>query len=165
MKPKRILFVCLGNICRSPAAEGVLRHFAQKQGVNDLVEIDSAGTLGLHHGKPADARMRAAASSRGIELTSRARQVDRRDVDAFDRIIVMDRQNYRDLMALVSGVPNHIRMLSDYLQGEWPRDVPDPYTRGLESFEFVLDMLQAAAPRIIEDVVGLTPSRPDRDVP
>ena len=93
---QRILFVCLGNICRSPAAEGILRDLLIRRGLTDQIEVDSAGTYAGHTGELADPRMRRAASARGIELTHRARQIREADFERFDRIIVMDDYNYED---------------------------------------------------------------------
>src|SRR5690606_9160323 len=95
---KRVLFVCMGNICRSPAAEGVMRHLARQRGLTDVLDMDSAGTGAWHEGQPADARMRAAAEKRGISLTSRARQVHTSDFSTFDLIVAMDEDNRRDLL-------------------------------------------------------------------
>lgn len=153
-----VLFVCMGNICRSPAAEGVLRHLAGQAGLE--IEIDSAGTIGYHAGDPADARMRSAATQRGYELTSRARQVTSRDLSRFGLVIAMDRANYGDLLRLAEPPGSNIRMLSDFLpEGEdWPRDVPDPYYGKDDGFGFVLDMLEAACPAILRHVTATTDS-------
>lgn len=152
MKPRRILFVCLGNICRSPAAEGVLRNAVERAGKGGEVEVASAGTIGYHTGNPADQRMRTAALRRGYDLTSRARQVSPRDLTKYDLIVAMDRENYSNLQQMARGTTAKIRMLSDFLDEGWPRDVPDPYYGGPDGFEQVLDMLEAAVPRILSEV-------------
>ena len=144
----RILFVCLGNICRSPAAEAVMRHHAIELGVQDRFEFDSAGTSSYHIGEPADRRMRLAAQRRGIEITSLARMVSLRDFENFDLILAMDRNNFQELSRLRPH-SNRLGMLSDYLDHSWPRDVPDPYYGADDGFETVLDMLQAASPNLI----------------
>ncbi len=150
---KRVLFVCLGNICRSPAAEGVLQHLVDQRQLGSKIEVDSAGTSSYHIGEPADKRMRAAAKQRGIELTSRSRMVSPRDLGEFDLVVPMDRKNLRELEAMVSGGGRgNIRLLSDYLDDSWPKEVPDPYYGGDEGFEQVLDMLMAACPRIIDEL-------------
>ena len=113
---KRVLFVCLGNICRSPTGEAVLRQVAAAQ--NADLEIDSAGTIAAHAGEPADARMRQAASRRGYQLDSLARQVTRRDLREHDLVIAMDRQNYNDLLDLAGGAAGQICMLSDFLDDQ-----------------------------------------------
>lgn len=147
---KRILFVCLGNICRSPAAEGVLLDYLKRHGWEGEVDVDSAGTASYHVGKRADERMRNAAQRRGVELDSRARLLSPRDLTAFDLIVAMDRENYRNTQALGVGSSNsHVRMLSDFLDSSWPQEVPDPYYGAEDGFEFVLDMLQAAMPKLV----------------
>ena len=154
--PKKILFVCLGNICRSPAAEGVMHSLVLQSG--DDIFVDSAGTSSFHIGEPADKRMRAAASERGLELTSRSRMVSRRDFSEFDLVIAMDRNNYRELASLTEGVSPKLRLLSDYLDDSWPVDVPDPYYGGDEGFEKVLNMLEAACPKILCELqTGIRP--------
>ncbi len=151
---KSILFVCLGNICRSPAAEGVMQSLIDQRQLNATVRVDSAGTAGYHIGKLADPRMRAAAAKRGLDLTSRSRLVVPADLREFDLVVAMDRSNYRDLMGLAPGQKNsNVKLLSDYLDEPWPREVPDPYYGGDEGFEFVLDMLQAACPTILDQLL------------
>ncbi|WP_417739945.1 low molecular weight protein-tyrosine-phosphatase [Rosistilla oblonga] len=156
MKPCSILFVCMGNICRSPAAEGVMRRLVEAEGMDDQITIDSAGTIGFHTGKAADRRMRAAAQQRGLELTSRARQVTAADLQAFDLVVAMDADNARDLNALADGGSANIVLLSSFLDDDWPSDVPDPYYGGDEGFEFVLEMLDAACPKILESLKSNT---------
>lgn len=153
---KRILFVCLGNICRSPAAEGVMQHLIDQQDLGTEIEVDSAGTSGYHLGEPADKRMRQAAKSRSMELTSLSRMVSTRDLERFDWIIAMDGDNYRELHRLAEGANEHIKMMSDYLpeDGRWPKDVPDPYYGGPEGFDHVLDMLEAACPGLLQEVLA-----------
>ena len=148
-----VLFVCMGNICRSPAAEGVFRHYVEQQGVAGNFHIDSAGTIDYHNGKPADPRMRAAASDRGYPLASISRQVTFEDLDEFDLIVAMDRDNLRYLEELAGGPQAHIRLLGSFLPkrpgepGQVP-EVPDPYYGGSQGFAEVLDMLERACPGI-----------------
>lgn len=151
--PRSVLFVCLGNICRSPAAEGVLQQKLRERGHGDSVLVDSAGTAGYHSGEPADTRMRQAAARRGYQLESLARQLEPNDITRFDLIVAMDRENFSNIQQLSTGPSPHIRMLSDFLDDGWPRDVPDPYYGGDAGFEEVLDMIEAAAPRIIAELV------------
>lgn len=158
--PKRILFVCLGNICRSPAAEGVLQTLVNDRQLQQRIEIDSAGTSGYHIGELADSRMRAAAKRRGIELTSRSRMVEPRDFLDFDLIVAMDRKNERELeRTRIEGAKHgaRIRLLSEYLTDDWPAEVPDPYYGGEDGFEQVLDMLEAACPQILDDLLSDEP--------
>lgn len=146
----RILFVCLGNICRSPAAEGVLRHVLRQRGLDGEIEVDSAGTGSWHVGERADPRMREAASRRGYDLTSRGRQVTPDDLDAFDLIVAMDRDNLDGVRRLGSGSAD-VKLLSDYLDDSYPDEVPDPYYGGDRGFETVLDMLEAAMEEILAE--------------
>jgi protein-tyrosine phosphatase len=140
---KKVLFVCLGNICRSPAAEGVMWHLLSDSSLNGLVEVDSAGTSSVHAGERADARMRRHAEHRGIELKSISRGVDQRtDFDYFDYIIAMDSSNFRNLSALCNDGNKHkIKMMSDFCSVSTKKDVPDPYYGGEQGFEIVLDMV------------------------
>jgi protein-tyrosine phosphatase len=118
-----------------------------------VVEVDSAGTSSFHIGEPADRRMRRAAKGRGVELTSRARMVSPRDFSEFDLLIAMDRRNFHELHRVADGAGDKIRMLSDYLDENWPDEVPDPYYGGDQGFEQVLDMLQAACPSLLEQLL------------
>lgn len=148
-----IQFVCLGNICRSPAAQGVMESLVRTRGLVDKISIDSAGTAGYHIGRPPDGRMLVSAHKRGYELASRAKQLDRSHLRSRTLILAMDRENLRDILSLVEGVPSHIKLFSDYLDDSWPRDVPDPYYGGEEGFEYVLDMLEAGCPRIMDELL------------
>ena len=150
---RRILFVCMGDICRSPAGEGVMLRQVDQRDLTDQIVVDSAGTIGFHAGKPADPRMRSAAARRGLNLTSHARQVTGDDIDAFDLLIAMDRENQQDLFRLAGGQREHIRLLSDFLADDWPTDVPDPYYGGTEGFEYVLDMIESACPTILDHLI------------
>ena len=154
-----VIFVCMGNICRSPAGEGVFRHLVEQRGLTDAIEIDSAGTIGYHTGNPADARMRASAQRRGYDLTSRARQVTADDLETFDLVVAMDRANYDDLMALGPSGPGRVRMLGSFLPesaaGGAVPDVPDPYYGGADGFETVLDMIERACPAILDALLEL----------
>ena len=151
-----VLFVCMGNICRSPTGEGVLRHLLASRGLTERVRVDSAGTIDYHEGKPADARMRRAAEKRGIELTSRARQVRGSDFDEFDLIVAMDRENFSDLRWFVEEdcTPRaSVKLLSEFLPPGSGADVPDPYYGGDAGFEHVLDLVESACPAIIEHLL------------
>lgn len=150
----RVLFVCLGNICRSPTAEGVMQAVVAEQDLDGLVEVDSAGTGGWHVGEPADARMRRAAERRGYDLASRARQVDPHDFERFDLVIAMDRSNLRDLRALVEEEPENLHLFSEFLPSGAPVDVPDPYYGGEQGFEDVLDLIEEGCPVILETLVA-----------
>lgn len=141
----------MGNICRSPTGEGLLRHLAADRGLDGQVEVDSAGTIGYHAGAPPDARMRRAAERRGYRLGGSARQVARSDFQRFDLIIAMDTDNLNDLHASAPDHPRaEVRLLSSFLPPGAPDDVPDPYYGGDAGFETVLDMVEQACPAILE---------------
>ncbi len=131
-----------------------MQRFAEEFRVD--VDVDSAGTHGYHVGEPADQRMRAAAELRGYELKSRGRQVTSADLDPsrFDLVLAMDADNHRVLQELADGPKSHIRVFSDYLDDDWPSDVPDPYYGGPEGFDAVLDMLEAGCPVILQTLMG-----------
>jgi protein-tyrosine phosphatase len=144
----RILFVCMGNICRSPTAEGVMRRLIADAGLEGVVEVDSAGTGGWHAGEPPDARATAAARRRGVTLEGGARQVRPEDFDRFDLIVAMDRENLRDLRAMApdDGAREKLRPLAP------DQDVPDPYYGGDRGFETVLDMVGAACRELLDEL-------------
>jgi protein-tyrosine phosphatase len=143
----KILFVCMGNICRSPTAEGVFRHKVEAAGMNDRVEIDSAGTHAYHVGEPPDQRAQAAALQRGFDLSSqRARRVRASDFAEFDYVLAMDQPNLDDLLAIC---PDHlqdrVQLFLDFSEQSRVREVPDPYYGGGNGFETVLDLVEAAS--------------------
>lgn len=146
---KRVLIVCLGNICRSPAAEGVLRKKAQDRGFS--VYIESAGTGGWHEGDPPDARMIHAAGRRGYALAHmRARKVEYADFFEFNYLLAMDLSNQMDLLEMAP--PNRtcdIRLFLDFA-GTVQRETPDPYYGGAEGFEHVLDLIEAGADGLLD---------------
>lgn len=141
-----ILFVCMGNICRSPTAEGVFRHRVSKAGFADQIGTDSAGTHAYHVGEPADRRARAAANRRGVSLDDiRARRVSDEDFEHFDYVIAMDRDNLAILVDQAS--PEHhekIRLFLEFSDGH-EDEVPDPYYGGTAGFERVLDLVEDAS--------------------
>ncbi|GLK89478.1 low molecular weight protein-tyrosine-phosphatase [Pseudomonas turukhanskensis] len=151
----RVLFVCLGNICRSPSAEGVFRQQLLQAGLDGLVDVDSAGTGPWHVGKPADSRATAAALQRGYDLSAlRGRQVSRADFDRFDLILAMDHSNFADLKALQ---PANSRAELDLYLRRYQLDedeVPDPYYGGADGFEHVLDLLENAGAQLLNEVRG-----------
>ena len=154
-KPVRILFVCLGNICRSPAAEGVMRALVSEAGLDDRFVIDSAGTGGYHIGDLSDSRMRVHARRRGYELTHICRQVRASDFDDFDIIIGMDAANIRNLkrMAPTVEAEQKIVPMARYLTIATRYDhIPDPYYEGAEGFELVLDLLENACANLLDDL-------------
>lgn len=149
---KRILFVCLGNICRSPLAEGIMQTYLERDGLEDSIKVDSAGILSFHQGELPDPRMRAHAIKRGYNLVSRSRQVKSDDFDDFDLILGMDDQNIDGLRELAPSpeAQQKIRRMADFCQ-HIPTDcVPDPYFGGASGFENVLDILEDACEGLLE---------------
>ena len=152
MTEKHLLFVCLGNICRSPSAEAVMKYKIEKEGLGDLIKCDSAGIIGIHAGEPADARMRRHATRRGYNLTSISRQVKRGvDFDHFDMIIGMDDQNITDLKKLARNETDKKKIfrMTDFCKRFDDDTVPDPYYGGDAGFELVLDLLEDACDGLI----------------
>jgi len=150
----RVLFVCLGNICRSPTAEGVFRKLVQEQGLAQQIEIDSAGTHAYHVGAPPDARAQQAARRRGIDLSGlRGRQATARDIEQFDYVLAMDRENYENLLDICpNGLESKIRLFMEFAPARSEKEVPDPYFGGPAGFDRVLDMIEDAATGLLEDI-------------
>jgi protein-tyrosine phosphatase len=152
----RVLFVCLGNICRSPTAEGVMAKLVEAVGLKDDVQLDSAGTGGWHIGSSPAARASAAAAARGITLDGAARQITARDFEDFDLILAMDRANLRDLQAMAPpGSGARIRLLREFDPASVDAselDVPDPYYSGADGFEEVLDLVQGACDGLLREI-------------
>ena len=144
-----VLFVCMGNICRSPTAEGVFRKLVFEAGRDADFEVDSAGTIGYHQGEQADPRMRAAASGRGYELASRARRIELLDFDRFDLIVTMDEDNYRDVEALNPGSKARVVRMIDYCEEHQVSEVPDPYYGGESGFHQVIDILEDSCENLL----------------
>ena len=146
-----ILFVCMGNICRSPTSEGVFRHFVQEAGLGDRIRIDSAGTHAYHTNEPADRRATAAAERRGYSLADmRARRVSGEDFEQFDFIIAMDRLNHATLVDQADAKQHDkIHLFLEFASGP-EDDVPDPYYGGAKGFERVLDLVEEASRGLLE---------------
>lgn len=151
--PKRILFVCMGNICRSPAAEGILKHKVAASGLEDSVFIDSAGTLSYHSGSRPDARMVAAAYKRGIELDSIARPIEPEDLATFDLILTMDDDNFKNVSSLdpKRRYRDKIVPFTRYCRNHSEKEVPDPYYGGDHGFEHVLNLLEDGCQTLLEE--------------
>jgi protein-tyrosine phosphatase len=153
----RVLFVCMGNICRSPTAEGVFRKLVHDEGLEDQIEIESAGTGGWHVGEPPDTRASEAARRRGIELDGAARQFSAADFDRFDLILAMDAENRRELLRVAPDdeARAKVRLFREFdpaSNGEPDLDVPDPYFGGEQGFEHVLDLVDAAARGLLDEL-------------
>ena len=149
----RVLFVCMGNICRSPTAEGVMRRLLEDEGLD--VEIDSAGTGGWHAGEPPDERATLAARRRGVTLEGAARQVRPEDFRRFDLLIALDRSNLRELLARAPDeeAAEKVRLLREFdPAADGDLDVPDPYYGGDRGFETVLDMVEASCRGLIDEL-------------
>ena len=154
---ERILFVCLGNICRSPAAEGVLRKMAEELGLSERLDIDSCGMGGWHTGQLPDHRMRRCGALHGYRFDHRARQIEAADFDRFDRLLAMDADNYRGLMRLARtpGQKQKVEMLADYMS-EHPGQVqiPDPYYGDASDFELALELIEDACRGLLRGLLA-----------
>jgi protein-tyrosine phosphatase len=152
----RVLFVCLGNICRSPSAENIMNHLIQDRQLRGQIECDSAGTSSYHIGSPPDFRMAQAAKPYGITLKGRARQFIPADFNQYDWILAMDRENYRDILALASGDHHHqkVRLMCDFCRTYPDEEVPDPYYGGPDGFKYVIDLLMDACDGFLDHVLA-----------
>lgn len=153
----KILFVCLGNICRSPAAQGVMERLVSERGVADCFDIDSAGLYGGHAGDLPDSRMRAHARMRGLELTHRSRQVRISDFDDFDVIVAMDNSNFDRLREMAPSLEDEqkvVRMADYFTQHPWADCVPDPYYDGAQGFENALDLIEDGCQTLLDRLLS-----------
>ena len=150
----KVLFVCLGNICRSPTGEGVFQDLVDREGLSDAIAVDSAGTAAYHIGEPPDPRSQAAARKRGIDLSGqRARRVRLDDFTHFDYLLAMDSENHANLMRLCpAGLEHKVHRMLDFGDGLDRRDVPDPYYTGGDGFEVVLDLIENASLGLLADI-------------
>ena len=149
-----VLFVCMGNICRSPTAHGVFRKLVRDEGLEQQIAIDSAGTHAYHVGQPPDSRAQATASRRNIDLSDlRGRQVEVEDFHRFDYILAMDRENLEILSRLCpAGNEDKLRLFMDFATDYGIDEVPDPYYGGEQGFERVFDMVEAASRGLLEEI-------------
>jgi len=158
IRNKSVLFVCMGNICRSPTAEGVFRHVVKQHNLQDQISIDSAGTHAYHIGESPDSRSQSTALSRGVNLSAqRARKAVGEDFERFDYVIAMDRSNYEDLKQLGQGADlSKLHLFMSFAKA-WDNDeVPDPYYGGANGFEEVFDMVQSASEGLLEHILKST---------
>lgn len=149
-----VLFVCMGNICRSPTAEGVFRKLVEEQGLSDAIAIDSCGTHAYHIGSAPDARAQAAAGQRDVDLSAlRGRQFGPDDFDRFDYVLVMDRSNLRDVLNQHSGQQRaRVALFLEFARNPTVDEVPDPYYGGASGFEYVLDLIEDASIGLLDDI-------------
>lgn len=152
--PTSVLFVCLGNICRSPLAEGVFRHLVAEEGLEEHFVIDSAGTGAWHVGERPDHRSVEVAAAHGVALPGHARQVTREDLDRFDRVVAMDRDNLEALKGLAhgDGYDARIHLLREYDPAGDGDEVPDPYYGGPKGFEEVYQMVRRSCERLLDEL-------------
>jgi protein-tyrosine phosphatase len=152
----KVLFVCLGNICRSPSAENIMNHLIQQRQLADQVVCDSAGTSSYHIGSPPDRRMAAAALRHGITLRGQARQFVPEDFQRFDWILAMDRDNYRDILRLDStgSYTHQVRLMCEFCRSHREDEVPDPYYGGAEGFNYVIELLTDACEGFLEHILA-----------
>jgi len=152
--PYKLLFVCLGNICRSPAAENIMNYLVEKANLQDEIICDSAGTSGYHIGSPPDGRMVAAAAKKGMDFVGEARQFKPKDFEDFDLILAMDRQNYEDIMSQdPKGIyEDKVKMMCDFCTRHSLKEVPDPYYGGSEGFNKVIELLKDACEGLLEEL-------------
>jgi protein-tyrosine phosphatase len=159
-QPTKLLFVCLGNICRSPTGEGVMRHLVEEAGIADQFEIDSAGTGNWHLGEGPDRRSVAAAAARGITIGGHARQVTGADFEHYDYILAADEYNFRDLQAIAPTDEDEakVHMLREFDELSTPDDydVPDPYYGGPSGFDDVIDLVEAACRGLLDEILAKT---------
>jgi protein-tyrosine phosphatase len=148
----RVLFVCLGNICRSPISQGVFENVLRREGLGDEVFVDSAGTGHWHVGSPPDEQAQRTAGLRGLDLgNQRARQISPEDCEDFDYVLTMDQENYRAVSALCRG-DAVVRPFLDFAPDLPEREVPDPYSGGPDEFEHVLDLVEEASEGLLQDI-------------
>ena len=154
----KLLFVCLGNICRSPAAENIMNHLIAQASYTDLIICDSAGTAGYHIGKSPDERMTiTAASVLGIKLHGQARQFKKSDFDTFNLILPMDLENYHNILSLdpAGKYRDKVRLMCDFCSSYTTKEVPDPYYGGPEGFKYVIDLLLDACDGLLQHLSHL----------
>ena len=152
---RRILFICMGNICRSPCAEAVMQKIVEKNGMGKEIFCDSAGTIDYHKGQPADARMREHAIMRGYDLTSISRPFEKDDFEKFDFIITMDEDNFNQINFLdkEKKYTSKIRRMVDYCNSYEVKEIPDPYYGGIQGFENVLNLLEESCGELFKFVL------------
>jgi len=154
MKNYKVLFVCLGNICRSPAGEGIFKKMVKEKGMEKYISVDSAGTSGYHNGELPDSRMRQHGARRGYKFDSLSRKFTAKDFDNFDIILAMDDSNYHNIMRLAPDLDSEKKVyrMVEFLQRYSHDHVPDPYYSGADGFELVLDLLEDACDGLLNNL-------------
>ncbi|MDP4763436.1 MAG: low molecular weight phosphotyrosine protein phosphatase [Salibacteraceae bacterium] len=150
---EKILFVCLGNICRSPMAEGAFRHVAKEKGIN--LDLDSCGTGGWHAGEAPDSRMQSTSLAHGVDISDlRARQFEVEDFDKFDRIYVMDTENRDNVLKLARSQSDRqkVKLMLNEIYPNENKSVPDPYFGGQQGFEYVFELLMRSAEKVLSEI-------------
>lgn len=152
----KLLFVCLGNICRSPSAENIMNHLISEAGLSTKIICDSAGTSGYHVGAAPDRRMSMAAKKRELKLIGQSRQLKAADLQSFDLILAMDRENYQDILYLdrEGKYEDKIHMICDFATEKADKEIPDPYYGGADGFDYVIDLLYDACAGLLNYVVN-----------
>jgi protein-tyrosine phosphatase len=153
--PFKICFVCLGNICRSPTAEGVFQHLVNERGLEPYFYIDSAGTSAYHIGEPANSKSQWVANQQGIQLRSKARRFDRADIEEFDLILAMDHENLQNIKQLNgnSEYSEKIKLLREFDPEPNDKAVPDPYYGGMDGFQNVFDVIKRSSESLLDELV------------
>ena len=153
---KKILFLCMGNICRSPAGHCVFQHLVDQAGLSDQFEIESAGTIGFHVGSPPDSRMQQSMSARAIPIIGHSRQLKAADLEYYDLILAMDNDNLADARALdpTGKLQHKVQLFGNYCTGHNKPEVPDPYYGGDRGFEHVLDMIEDGCVNLLKQLIA-----------
>lgn len=148
-----VLFVCLGNICRSPLGEGIFKYLIEEEGLNDVIKVDSCGTSAYHIGELADKRMREVAFSHGVRLTSRARQLKKEDELEYDYIIAMDESNYQNILKKFEiPICNSLYLMREFDENNQSINVPDPYYGGIAGFEEVYQIVYRSSVKLLNKI-------------
>ncbi|WP_234567598.1 low molecular weight protein-tyrosine-phosphatase [Rhodohalobacter sp. 614A] len=152
--PYKICFVCLGNICRSPTAEGVFQHLVNERGLQSYFFVDSAGTSAYHIGEPANSKSQWVANQKGVQLHSKARRFERADLDDFDLVLAMDHENLRNIQQLNGKIPSseRVKLLREYDPNPEDKAVPDPYYGGMDGFQRVFDVIKRSSESLLDEL-------------
>ena len=152
--PFKLCFVCLGNICRSPTAEGIFQHLVNQRGLQSYFYIDSAGTSAFHIGEPANSKSQWVANQHGVKLHSKARRFEPADLEEFDLILAMDSENYSNIIRLDKNGSNRdkIKMMRDFDPQPDSPDVPDPYYGGMDGFQNVFDVIMRSCEGLLDEL-------------